>query len=197
MNANQLQQEISIIKEMIDKTRKSTAESGHLLVYIGILSALATIAIGLLGIYGLNEYILPAVGLLAVVNGFIGYRINVKYDTATNVATYPKTLFWNIWMVCGTTTLLIVFLFPFLGLYPFGAIPVIVSLVMGIGIFSTGLIFELKFIQWASLAWYIGACLMAISEGPVKLGIMVLIIIIGWIVPGLYLNKLYKERSTK
>jgi hypothetical protein len=197
MNATQLQQEISIIKEMIDKTRTTTAESGHLLVYMGIFSAIATIVIGVFGIYGMNDYIMPAVIILAVVNGIIGYRIAAKNNGSGKVSTYPKTLFWNILMVCGFTAVLIVFLFPFLGLYPFHAIPVLTSLVMGIAIFSTGAIFELKFIQWTSLAWWIGACIMAIVESPFKLVTMVLIIIIGWIVPGLYLNKLYKERSTK
>jgi len=197
MNTTQLQQEISIIKEMIDKTRKSTAESGHLLIYFGIFSALATIVIGVLGIYELNQYIMPVIIILTVTNGFIGFLIGAKSDENGKVNTYPKTIFWHIWMACGFAALIIVFIFPFLNLYPFHAVPILVSLVMGIAVFITGTIFELKFVQWSSLAWWIGACIMAIVEGPSKILTMVAIIVIGWIVPGLLLNKQYKKRSVK
>ena len=197
MDTNQIQQDISIIKEMIEKTRKTTAESGHLLLYIGILSALATIVIGILEIYELNQFVMPVVIIITVVNAFIGYVIAAKEGKNEKVKTYPKTIFWHIWMACGLAAVLIVFLFPFLDLYPFHAVPVLTSLVMGIALFITGTIFELKYIQWSSLAWWLGACLMAISEGPYKFVIMVTIILIGWIVPGFLLNKQYKKRSAK
>jgi hypothetical protein len=197
MNTTQLQQEISIIKEMIDKTRKTTAESGHLLIYMGIFSALASIVIGLLGFYGLNHYVMPVIISMAVVNGFIGYLIAAKNSDTEKVKTYPKTIFWQTWMVCGLTAGMIVFLFPFINLYPFQAVPVLVSLVLGIAVFITGTIFELKFVQLSSLAWWLGACIMAIVEEPFKLVTMVAIIVVGWIVPGLILNKQYKKRSVK
>jgi len=197
MNTTQLQQEISIIKEMIDKTRKTTAEYGHLLIFFGIFSALASIIIGILGIYDLNQYVMPAIIILAVINALIGYLSGVKSSKNEKVKTYTKTIFWHIWMVCGFAALLIVFLFPFLNLYPFQAVPVLTSLVMGIAVFITGTIFELKYVQWSSLAWWIGACIMAIAEGPITIVIMVTIIIIGWIVPGIILNKQYRNGSAK
>jgi len=197
MNTDQIQQEILIIKEMIDKTRKTTAESGHILIYMGIFTALATIVIGILGNYNLNQFVMPVVIIMAVVNAFIGYLIATKNGEAAKVKTYLNTIFWHIWIVCGLAAILIVFLFPFLNLYPFHAVPVLTSLVMGIAIFITGTIFELKFAQWSSLAWWIGACIMAFVEGPSKFITMVVIIIFGWIIPGILLNKQYKNRSTK
>jgi hypothetical protein len=193
MNSNQLQQDISIIKEMIDKTRKKTAESGHMLIYMGIITALATILIGILEIYNLSHFVMPVVILLTVINASIGYFIAAKKGDNGNVKTYPNTLFWHIWMMCGFAAVLIVFLFPFLNLYPFQAAPVLTSLVIGIAVFITGTIFELKFVQWSGLAWWIGACIMALTEGPMKLIIMVAIILFGWIVPGYLLNKQYKS----
>lgn len=119
----------------------------------------------------------------------------LKKGANEKVETYSKTIFWHIWMVCGSAAILIVFLFPFLNVYPFHAVPVLTSLVIGIALFITGTIFELKFIQWSSLAWWAGACIMAIAVGPYKFVIMVAIILIGWIVPGFLLNKQYKRRN--
>ena len=197
MNNNQIQQEIAIIKEMIEKTRKTTAESGYLLIYIGIFSALATIIIGMLEIYELNQYVMTVVIIMTVVNAFIGYLVATKKSNNEKVKTYPKTIFWHIWMACGLAAVLIVFLFPYLNLYQFHAVPVLTSLVMGIAVFITGTIFELKFIQWSSLACWIGACIMAIVDGPYKFLIMVAIILIGWILPGFLLNKRYNIRGAK
>jgi hypothetical protein len=192
MDTQQLEQEISIIKEMIDKTRKKTAESGHMLIYMGIVSALFIIVIGLLEIYHLGQYVLPTSIAIAVTNALIGYRIGSKNNNG-DVKTYPKTLFWHIWMACGFAAVLIVFLFPFLNLYSFHSAAVLTCIVMGIAIFFTGSIFELKFVQWSGLAWWIGACLMAVTEGPVSAVIMLAIIIFGWIIPGSHLNKHYKS----
>ena len=197
MDTNQMQQEISIIKEMIEKTRRTTAESGHLLIFIGVFSALATLVIGMLEIYELNQFVMPAIIIMAIVNAFIGYVIAAKEGKNEKIKTYLKTIFWNIWMVCGLTAVLIVFLFPYLNLYPFKAVPVLVSMVMGIALFTTGTIFELRFVQWSSLAWWVGACIMAIIESPYKFIIMVVIILFGWILPGFLLNKQYKIRSSK
>jgi hypothetical protein len=194
MDINQMQQEISIIKQMIEKTRRETASSGHLLIFIGIFSAIATAAIGLMGIYKLNNLIQPVVVFMVVVNAIAGFIIASKEDREEKVKVYPKIIFWNLWIVCGITALIIVFLFPFLKVYPFSAVPVIVCLIMGIALFMTGIIYEMKFVQWSSSAWWIGAIWMAISDSQYEFIAMVVVIIIGWVVPGFLLNKQYKNR---
>jgi hypothetical protein len=192
MNTQQLEQDISIIKEMIDKTRRKAADSGHMFVYMGLVSALLTIVIGVLEIFHLGQYVLPTSIAMAVINAFIGYRIAAK-STNGDVNSYPKTLFWHIWMACGFAAVMIVFLFPFLNLYSYKAASVLVCLVMGIAVFISGSIFELKFVQWCGLIWWIGAFLLAITQGPLSIGVMVAIIVFGWIVPGSHLNKHYKS----
>jgi hypothetical protein len=193
VDVQQVEQEISIIKEMIDKTRKKTADSGHMLIYMGIFSIIATIAIGLMGMYQLDQYFMPAIIVMALVNAFIGYRIASKNGEQEKVKTYAKTLFLHVWMMCGFAAVLIVFLFPYLNLYPFHAAPVLTSLVMGIGVFITGSLFELKYVQWGGLVWWIGAVLIALLEGQFTIVIMVANIIFGWIIPGFLLNKQYKS----
>lgn len=199
MNQNQVQQEISIIKEMIEKTRREVAESGHFFIAIGIFSIIGTLAIGILGFYNLDHLILPAMILMVVVNGLIGYFTAGRQEKKERVKSYPKTICYNILSACGITAVMIVFLFPLLKVYPFETVPVLVSLIMGIMVFSSGVIFKIRFIKWCSIVWWVGACMMAIYEGQPWFGISIIImsIIIGFILPGYILNKNYKNRSRK
>lgn len=195
MDKSQAQREISIIKDMIEKTRKETANSGHLFVFIGLFTAFASSIIALLNYFELGQYVLPVIIIMVVVNGLTGLRVAVKESKLERIRTYSKTIFWNIWVVCGLVCVMIVFLFPNLDLYPFRAVPVLTSIVLGIAVFMSGAIFELKFIQWSGLVWWLGACLLALTESPYRFFILMLILIFGWIVPGLRLNRLNKNRD--
>lgn len=195
MDINQLQQDISIIKEMIEKTRRQTANSGHLFIFIGVFSALATVGIGLLEIFSLQDFFIPLLILMAVVNGITGYFIISNEEKKEKVKDYTRIFFWNVWMVCGLSALLIVFVFPFLNVYSFGAVPIITSVLMGIALFLTGVLFEMNVIKLSSLIWWVGAILLGLYEGPYGFLIIVVVIVVGWLMPGLYLNRQYKNTS--
>jgi hypothetical protein len=195
MNHDQIQQEISIIKAMIEKTRKETAESGHLFIFMGVTSALFVLVISLLELYQLNRWVLPAMIALTIINGFVGYVVVSKPAKEEKVTSYPKTVVLSLWVICGVTMLMITFLFPFLKVYPFRALGTLASLILGIAVFMTGVIYEMRFILWYSSAWWIGAILMAISESPYSFLIMIAVIIIGWVLPGFIINKKYKNGS--
>jgi len=195
MDHNQIQKEISIIKSMIEKTRKETAESGHLFIFMGIASAFFVLVISLLEIYQFYHLVIPAMIILTVLNGVVGYLVVSKPAREEKVKSYPKTIVLSLWVVCGVTLLMITFLFPFLKVYTFNALGTLASLILGIAVFMTGIIYEMKFILWYSSAWWIGAILMAISDSPYRFLIMIAVIIIGWIVPGFIMNKKYKNGS--
>ena len=193
MNHEQIKQEISIIKSMIEKTRKETAESGHLFIFMGLAAAIFVLVISLLEIYKLSHLVLPAMIVLTIINGFIGYLVVSK--ASKKVKSYPKTVVTSLWAICGMTLLMMTFLFPFLKVYPFSALGTLVSMVLGIAVFMTGVIYEMSFIIWFSLAWWLGAVLMALIESEFRFLIMIAMIIIGWIFPGIILNKRFKNGS--
>ncbi|MBC8182295.1 hypothetical protein H8E88_14425 [candidate division KSB1 bacterium] len=197
MTQNQVQQEISIIKEMIDKTRKETAESGHLFIFMGIASAFFVLIISLLEMYRVDHLVIPAMIILTCLNGLVGYFVVSKPVKEEKVQSYPKTVVLSLWVVCGVTLLMITFLFPFLKVYTFRALGTLASLILGIAVFMTGVIYEMRFVVWYSLAWWVGAVLMAISDSPYRFLIMIAVIFIAWIVPGFIMNKKYKNRSEK
>ncbi|MCK5148041.1 hypothetical protein KAR48_14890 [bacterium] len=194
MTDQQIQQDLTLIKQMIEKTRRDTAQSGYFFIFIGIISLLGTVAIAILENLDLKQWTTPTLILMTVANAVIGYRIGAR--ESQKVKTYAKIVFWHVWMACGFTALLIVFFFPAVHLYPMTAVPILVSMLMGIGLYVTGILLELRFMQWSSAAWWIGACLMAVIKGPYQTVIMVAVILLGWILPGYILNKQYRRRST-
>ena len=195
MNNTQVHSEITIIREMIEKTRQETAQSGYLLIFIGIFSALAALCIGVIQLYNISGWTIPVLILTTVVNAIAGYIIATKEEQNAKVESYTKIIFWNVWMICGIAAVLLVFLFPYLNIYPFQSVPVLVSLLMGIALFITGIVFELKSIQWISLIWWVGAVLMSILRTPYTFLIMVAVIILGWVLPGFMLHKEYKKKG--
>ncbi|MGD2246352.1 MAG: hypothetical protein PVI11_07390 [Candidatus Aminicenantes bacterium] len=193
MDQNQIQQEISTIKKMIEKTRRETAESGHFFIAMGILAAVITFAIGMLEFYSLDRLVLPALIVATVVSGVIGYLTITKKEKKERVKSYPKTIFYGVFFACGLCILMIVFLFPLLKVYPWSLIPTLSSMIMGIAFFSAGIIFELRPIQWCSIVWWVGALILALTIGQYRFIIMIVIIVFGWILPGFILNKHYKK----
>lgn len=193
MNHDQIQQEISIIKSMIEKTRSETAESGHFLILIGIVSAIGTFAIGILELFNRIYLYLLILILMTVINGFIGYLVVSKEEKKAK--TYTKTILYNIWLACAVPALMIVFLFPLTKVYSFSLVPTLISLIGGIMVFSSGVIYELRYIRWCSVVWWGGACLMAYIESKYNFLIMIGMIIFGFILPGVIFNRQYKNRS--
>lgn len=196
MNHDQIQQEISIIKSMIEKTRRETAESGHLFIFMGIASAIFVLIISILEIYKFYHLVIPAMIILTVLNGFVGYFVVSKPAKEEKVTSYPKAVVLSLWVICSVTLLMITFLFPFLKVYSFSALGTLASLILGIAVFMTGVIYEMRFVVWYSSAWWIGAILMAISSGSYRFLIMIAVILIGWVLPGFIINKKYKNGGT-
>jgi len=193
MDHNQIQQEISIIKSMIEKTRRETAESGHFLILIGIVSAVGTFAIGMFELFNLNQLDLPALIVMLLINGLIGYLVVANEEKKAK--SYTKTILYNVWFACSIPIIMIVFLFPLTKVYSFQLVPILISLIMGIIIFSAGVIYELRYIQWCSIVWWGGACLMAYIESQYKFLIMIAMILFGFVLPGIIFNRQYKNGS--
>jgi hypothetical protein len=195
MNPEQIQQEISMIKEMIEKTRKETAESGHFLIFMGIAAVFFVLIVSLLEIFHLHAMVLPTMIILTLINAVIGGIIVNRGEKQEKVKSYPRTLVLTIWFISSMALVLYTFVFPFLNVFTFAALPVLVSVTAGIAMFMTGVIYELAYIRWLSAAWWISAVLTALTQNKYRFLIIIAAIIIGWILPGIILNRQYKNRS--
>jgi len=194
MAASQAEQNLSMIREMIEKTRRDTTQSGHFFLAMGCITLAGTVGLHLLERSGFQKWVLPTVVLMAASNAVLGFLIGLR--ERNGLKSYTKTLFWQTWMACGVSALLVTFLFPRAGLYPVSAVPALASLLMGIGLFLSGALTELTFLKWGGAVWWVGACLMAATGGNANFWVMVAVLVLGWILPGILLNRLQRKGRT-
>jgi len=197
MKNSEIEQNLEIIKNMIRKNRSQTLKYGNIFVIIGISCLLATMLIGVLELNNLNQFTLPVIIITVVANMIVGFVVGVKEDREEMVSTYAKDLFWNIWIICGLASLMILFIFPFLGTFEFQAVPALISVIMGIVIYLIGVVYELNLLRGFSAVWFIGAVVLALNTSVYGFLIMAAIQLFGWIVPGLMLNNLNKKMSVQ
>ena len=195
MDQTQAQKNLQIIKDMIEKTKKETAESGYFFIFIGIFAMIMTYIISLLSRFHLPHLIIPAMIFMLVGSGIIGYLTINRKEKRDEIKSYPKTISYSVWFACSVSIILTTFVFPFINLYPFDLVPVFASLFIGVAVFSTGVIFEFRAIILCSISWWAGAVLMAYVNASWEVYIMLAVIFLGWILPGLILNKKYRSRE--
>ncbi len=194
MEHRAVEQEIAIIKRMIEKTRRETAESGHFFIAIGIFSICCIALLGLLNFYQFTNLELPIVIIMFVGNGLIGYITVFRKSKKEKVRSYLKTICYSIWAGCAIPAVIVFFL-PYFGVIPGNLVGIFSTLIMGIAVFSTGVIFESRFIIWSSFAWWAGALVMALVKVIPQSFVMVVVIFIGWVMPGIILNRRYRNGS--
>lgn len=197
MEKSEIEQNLKIIKNMVLKNRNQTLKYGNNFVIIGISCLIATLLIGFLELNNYNRFTLPVIVLTVVINIIVGFIIGGKEDREEVVSTYAQDLFWNIWIICGFASLMVVFVFPFIGTYEFRAVPVLISVIMGILMYLIGVVYELTFLRGFSAVWFIGAVAMALNNSVYGFFIMAAIQLFGWIIPGFMLKALNKKMSVQ
>jgi hypothetical protein len=197
MTQNQIQQEITIIKQMIAKTRRATAQSGLIFIIPGIILILMVTAIHIFEYLQLYHLVIPTVIISVTIVALVSFIIGLTVTGKQKVETYVNHLFGQIWIACGIGCIITGFLFPIFKMYNWNLIALVCWPAIGIGFYLTGVIFEIQFVKWAGIIWWIGALIMAFIPGQLRFIVVILTILIAYILPGLILNRKYKIWSQK
>ncbi|MCB0283581.1 MAG: hypothetical protein KDF60_13435 [Calditrichaeota bacterium] len=195
MNQDQMQNDISIIKRMIDQTRRHTAESGSLFISIGMLWLFVPVLLVFLEKSSLKHYWWPVFIGGLVITLVIGLLIGIRESKKSLPLTYAKKVFSQLWIAVGSVCILTSVLFPLAGVYPEQYISIITWPVIAIGVYLSGVIYEITVIRWLSSSWLFGAILMAFITIPIHLYIAVFTLFFGFVLPGIVFSRNYKKRS--
>jgi Flp pilus assembly protein TadB len=195
MDQNKIQQDIAIIKDMIAKTRKETAQSGLIFVIPGILLIIFVIAIYFLEKMNLQHLFLPILITTVIIIGIVSFIIALKFDAKERVKTYPRMIFGQLWIACGASCIITGLIFPLLKVYSWNIIVPACWPIIAIGFYLTGIVFEIPLVRWCSLFWWLGAFLMVLTPNSYHLTIVISTLVLGYILPGFILNRKYNSRS--
>jgi len=196
MNQTQISEEIKFIKGMIEKTKKTTAESWKFFSTWGIMIILAIIGHYTLAWLEMYDFIwVNWIGfmLIGVLFSTIYLR---KCEKSQGTRTYAQVAISHVSFACGIAFMLGGFVFPILNLYSYGVIPVVISMVVGILLFTIGGIYEWNLLKWAALLWWIGSICMIFIHWHYRALLCIPLIIFGYLVPGFILRSQYQKQSS-
>ncbi len=194
METKNAELELSLIKKMMEDSRRLNIDNGIHYIFWGILVTIALLInytmllLKVPGNYiGLAWFILMLSG--ALIDGIIGRR----QSKSSKVTTFTSRIMGSLWFASGIA----MFMYGFLGTITKAYNPVficpIISTSLGISYFTSGSIQQIKWLQNISFGWWAGAAIMFIFPSVHTLLIFAIMMICLQVIPGLILNKKSKQ----
>jgi len=196
MTEHDAKEDLQIIKAMLEKTRKSTAESGTLFIVWGVLISLALVGNYILG--SLKLYKWEWLNWIAMT--VIGWAVTVIYSIrrgrSEKVTTYVQIAARHVYFSCGVGFLLVGLVFPAIGAYSYEAISVLIAAVTGILFFALAGIFDWPLFRGLGLLWWLGAVGMSFTGEGLRTLIYAGLFVAGFLIPAFLIRaKFRKDQS--
>jgi len=195
MDAKQANEDIRMVREMIEKTKREASASGAVYLSWGILTAAAIGGMHLLAWMHhhrwiwINWILFMGIGVVYTLVHF------ARLDRRQKVKTHIQASLEVLWFACGSAFLIAGFVFPAAGLYPPEAISVLMALIAGIGLFVTGGIVEWKLLTWGGVAGFVGALGMLAVPVWTRSLLLLPVILLGYILPGAAMVRRERDRG--
>jgi hypothetical protein len=193
MEKQQAELEINMIKQIIDDSKKIVVDDGKGFIIWGVL-----IVIGLLGTYffiplRLYEYI----SLLWIAVIGIGWVytiiIHAVKDHKKKVKTFAGKILGALWFSCGVSMTIVGFVGTGTGSYGAYTISPLMSVILGIAYFVTGIIYGRAWVRNLAIGWWIGAIVTFIWTGMYSLLVFAVMMIALQVIPGIILYSKFKN----
>lgn len=198
MDEQQAREEIRLIKEMVEKTRKATAQSGALFIFWGFLIIVAIIITYVLAYFHKFHWIWANWIAVAIIGWGYSALYGIRQEQKHKTRTYAQMAAQHLSIACAVGFLFVAFVFPPLKVYSYNAISILVSFIAGILVFVMGGIYEWNLLKWCGLLWWLGAAGMIFVPGDYRTLCFIPLIIFGYLIPGFILRSKYKrEQSSK
>lgn len=189
MNANEAIEELEFIKKVISDTRSVIVDNGFgfifwgIIIVIGLLSTFAAIMLQFQFDYAWNWVVVIGIGwIYSLYNGF-------KHGRSAKVHTFSGKLLGAVWISAGISMTILGFVGTFAGAYGGVYISPILSTILGIAFFISGLLYDKKWITYLSAGWWAGAIIMFIYPYLYTLLLMSAMMIVLQIIPGIIIYR--------
>jgi hypothetical protein len=193
MDTKQAELEIALIKKIMDDSRRIVAGNGKDFILWGVV-----VLTGVIGTYisiAFEKFTnVWWIWVVCIGFGWI-YSIALHWHDHSKVSgnTLAGRIISGVWISCGIAMTLIGFLATLTGAIGAWSISPMISVVLGIGYFVSGIIYGQKWIRNLSFGWWIGAIIMFIWPGSQTLLIFALMMVMLQIVPGVVLYYRWKK----
>lgn len=193
MTEDDAREDLQIIKTMLEKTRKTTAESGTLFIVWGVLISLALIGNFVLGSLKLYHWEWLNWIAMSVVGWVVTVIFSIRRQRSEKVTTYFQISARHIYFSCGVGFLLVGLVFPAIGVYSYEAITILIAAVSGILFFALAGVFDWPLFRWLGLFWWLGAVGMSFAGENLRILIYTGLFIAGFLIPSLLIRAKYRR----
>jgi len=194
MESTHAESELSLIRKIMDDSRRINIDNGIHYIFWGIV---VTAALIINYVLLLTKSYMNYIGLMwmvlmisaAVVDGIIGR----KQEKKSKVSTFAGRTLGSLWLASGVA----MFMFGFLGTMTKAYDPIfispIISTTLGISYFTSGTIQQIGWLRNTAIGWWAGAAVMFIFPSVHTLLIFATMLIGLQIIPGVLLYRKSKE----
>jgi len=193
MNEKRALDEIAYIKKIMHDSRETFVDNGigfiiwGLIIVLGLLSSYYMVINRIENNYGLNWVILIALGWI------FSLVIARKKKDGHKTKTLAGKMLNAVWLSSGVAMTIVGFIGTTAGAISGVFVSPIISLILGIAFFVSGIVYGSKWISLISIGWWAGSILMFYWPGVQVFWIMSLMMIFFQIVPGIILYKQSKK----
>jgi hypothetical protein len=155
--------DLKVVRDMIERTRKATMESGILFIWWGFLSL---VAIGLHYVFLAKDW-LAQIGFIwsvFLIVGYVGTYLHLRKKHRSGVKSFIDRLIGTTWCACGISIILLTFVAPGLDVYGWNYVPPMVTIILAVGVFITGMLYEWRSLSYIAFLWWAGAIFMFIYQ---------------------------------
>ena len=189
------QQELAFIKKVMNDSRKILIDDGKGFIFWGIL-----VTIGLLVTYlsVAGKWTVSLVwfwpALVAI--GWI-YTIvtEIRREKRSKTSTFAGKVLGGLWLAVGISATILGFAGSISGAYHGVFISPLISIVLGIGYFLSGILYGKSWLSLLSIGWWVGAIVMFFMQNLEVILVMIGMMIILQIIPGIILFKVFKSEK--
>ena len=197
MNEQSVIEELTFIKNIIKESRRSFALSGKPYIFWGILIVFGLLLEILRDFKILNfDYLFFVwIGLIAIGWGYAYYE-SKKHKKTRKTTSLAERILGGVWLACGISMTIFGFIGTFSGAIKGIYVSPVLSLVLAIAYFVSGVVNDIKWLRNISIGWWLGGIFMFVYPGQKTNIIMALMMIAFQIAPGIILLNKVKKTDT-
>lgn len=194
METTQAVSELSVIRKIMEDSRRVNIDNGIHYIFWGILiTAALLINYAMLLTKTADQYTGVMWLVLMALGGITDAVIGKKQQVKRKVETFAGKILASLWFASGIA----MFTFGFIGTMTKAYNPIfvcpIISTALGISYFTSGAIQQIKWLQNIALGWWAGGILLFIFPSIHTLLVFALMLILFQLIPGIILNKKSKQ----
>ncbi len=194
MESKQAELELSVIKTIMEDSRKIVCNNGWHYIFWGVVVSIALIANYVMALMSISQNSAGFMWFVTMISASVVSMIwGRRKEKQRTVKTFAGRLLGSLWFAGGISMFMFGFVGTISGAYDAIFICPIISTVLGVTYFASGEIQQLKWQKALSFGWWAGAIGLFFFPSVHTLLIFAIMLILFQTIPGIILNKRYKR----